>query len=41
MEGERYIKTPKMVLELQKNQKTIKDAKGNFIIFKRLINSFN
>ncbi|MEI8046473.1 MAG: DUF169 domain-containing protein [Bacteroidota bacterium] len=35
MEGERYIRTPEMVLELQKNQKTIADAKGNFIIFKR------
>jgi uncharacterized protein (DUF169 family) len=35
LEGERYIRTPEMVLELQKNQKTIKDAKGNFIIFKR------
>lgn len=35
MEGERYIRTPEMVLELQKHQKTIKDAKGNFIIFKR------
>lgn len=35
MEGERYIRTPEMVVELQKNQKTIADAKGNFIIFKR------
>ncbi|MCX6225510.1 MAG: DUF169 domain-containing protein [Bacteroidia bacterium] len=35
MEGERYIRTPEMVLELQKHQKTIKEAKGNFIIFKR------
>jgi len=35
MVGERYIRTPGMVLELQKHQKTIKDAKGNFIIFKR------
>ena len=35
MVGERYIKTPEMVLELQKNQQTIKDAKDNFIIFKR------
>lgn len=35
MEGERYIRTPEMVLELQKHQQTIKDAKGNFIIFKR------
>lgn len=35
MEGERYIRTPEMVLELQKNQKPIPDAKGNFIIFKR------
>lgn len=35
MVGERYIRTPEMVLELQKHQKTIKDAKGNFIIFKR------
>ena len=35
MEGERYIRTPEMVLELQKEQKTVKDAKGNYIIFKR------
>lgn len=35
MEGERYIRTPEMVLELQKNQKSIPDAKGNYIIFKR------
>lgn len=35
MEGERYIRTPEMVVELQKHQKTIEDAKGNFIIFKR------
>ena len=35
MEGERYIRTPEMVLELQKHQQTIKDAKGNYIIFKR------
>jgi hypothetical protein len=35
MEGERYLKTPEMVIEWQKHQKTIIDAKGNFIIFKR------
>lgn len=35
LEGERYIRTPEMVLELQKHQQTIKDAKGNYIIFKR------
>jgi hypothetical protein len=35
MEGERYIRTPGMVLELQKNQKPIPDAKDNYIIFKR------
>lgn len=35
MEGERYIRTPEMVLELQKQQQTLKDAKGNYIIFKR------
>jgi uncharacterized protein (DUF169 family) len=35
LEGERYIRTPEMVLELQKQQKTIVDAKGNFIVFKR------
>jgi len=35
MAGERYIRTPEMVLELQKHQQTIKDAKGNYIIFKR------
>ncbi|MDD5570230.1 MAG: DUF169 domain-containing protein [Bacteroidales bacterium] len=35
MEGERYIRTPEMVLELQKNQKRITDAIGNYIIFKR------
>ncbi len=35
MEGERYIRTPEMVLELQKNQQTIKDAKDHYIIFKR------
>lgn len=35
MEGERYIRTPEMVLELQKHQQSIKDAKGNYIIFKR------
>ena len=35
MEGERYIRTPEMVLELQKHQQTIIDAKGNYIIFKR------
>ncbi|MDD3876528.1 MAG: DUF169 domain-containing protein, partial [Bacteroidales bacterium] len=35
MEGERYIRTPEMVLELQKHQQTIKDAKDHYIIFKR------
>jgi uncharacterized protein (DUF169 family) len=35
MEGERYIRTPEMVLELQKDQQKIKDAKSNYIIFKR------
>jgi Uncharacterised ArCR, COG2043 len=35
MEGERYIRTPEMVVELQKHQQTIQDAKGNYIIFKR------
>jgi len=35
MEGERYIKTPELVLELQKNQLSINEAKGNYIIFKR------
>jgi hypothetical protein len=35
MEGERYIRTPDMVLELQKHQQSIKDAKDNYIIFKR------
>jgi hypothetical protein len=35
MEGERYLQTPEMVLEWQKHQKTIEDAKGNYIIFKR------
>jgi hypothetical protein len=35
MEGERYIRTPEMVLELQKHQQTIPDAEGNYIIFKR------
>jgi uncharacterized protein (DUF169 family) len=35
MEGERYIRTPEMVIELQKHQKPIEDAKGNYIVFKR------
>ena len=35
MEGERYIRTPEMVLEWQRHQQTIKDAKGKHIIFKR------
>lgn len=35
MEGERYIQTPEMVLEIQRKQEQIKDAKGNFIVFKR------
>lgn len=35
MEGERYIRTPEMVKEIQKNQRTIPEAKGQFIIFKR------
>ena len=35
MEGERYIRTPEMVVELQKHQKSIPEAKGNYIIFKR------
>jgi hypothetical protein len=35
MEGERYLQTPEMVLEWQKHQKTIEDANGNYIIFKR------
>ncbi len=35
LEGERYIRTPEMVVELQRHQKTIADAKGNYIIFKR------
>ena len=34
LEGERYIRTPEMVEEWQKNQKNI-DAKGKNIIFKR------
>jgi len=34
MEGERYVRTPEMVEEIQKNQKKI-NAKGNKIIFKR------
>jgi len=34
MEGERYVKTPEMVEEIQKNQKKI-NAKGDKIIFKR------
>jgi uncharacterized protein (DUF169 family) len=35
MEGERYIRTPEMVSEIQKHQPMIQDAKGNYIIFKR------
>lgn len=35
MEGERYLRTPEIVKEWKKHQKTIDDAKGNFIIFKR------
>ena len=35
MEGERYKKTPEIVLETLKYQKTVTEAKGNFIIFKR------
>ncbi len=35
MEGERYVRTPEMVLEWQKHHKPIEDAQGNFIIFKR------
>ena len=34
MEGERYKRTPEMVLEIQNQQKII-DAKDNYIIFKR------
>jgi len=34
MEGERYIKTPEMVKELMKNQRSI-PAKGRNIVFKR------
>ncbi len=34
MEGERYIRTPEMVLDLMKNQTKIK-APGKYIIFKR------
>lgn len=35
LEGERYVRTPEMVLEVQKYQLTPKDAQGNYIIFKR------
>jgi len=35
MEGERYIKTPEMVREVQKHQLVTGEAKGNYIIFKR------
>lgn len=35
MEGERYIRTPEMVQEIQKQQKAIQDAKDHYIIFKR------
>lgn len=35
MEGERYIRTPEMVVEIQKHQQVIPDAKGSYIIFKR------
>ena len=34
MEGERYIRTPEMVLEIMKNQKTL-SRKGEYIVFKR------
>lgn len=34
MEGERYIQTPEMVLELMKNQKKLK-IQENYIVFKR------
>jgi uncharacterized protein (DUF169 family) len=35
MEGERYIRTPEMVSEIQRHHKTIEEAKENYIIFKR------
>ncbi|HUW07304.1 MAG TPA: DUF169 domain-containing protein [Williamwhitmania sp.] len=35
MEGERYIRTPEMVVEIQKHQQAIPDAKESHIIFKR------
>jgi hypothetical protein len=35
LEGERYIRTPEMVKEVQKHQLVTNEAKGNYIIFKR------
>jgi hypothetical protein len=35
MEGERYIRTPEMVLEAQRHHQRINDANDNYIIFKR------
>jgi len=35
LEGERYLRTPELVKEFQKHQHTIKEAEGNYIIFKR------
>lgn len=35
MEGERYIKTPEMVLEIQRKQNRILEAADKYIVFKR------
>jgi hypothetical protein len=35
VEGERYLRTPDLAAEFQRRQTTIKEANGNYIIFKR------